>query len=427
MHLLLVSTGTGGDTLPFIAWGQVLQERGHDVTVMGNGAYRRVAEARQVSFVDIISAEEHERRCRVRDQSAKEWQKSALNNILAEVLPVYQEIQRRARPGETVVVANVFNFGARLAEEKLGLATATVLIYPRLLFSFDDPLVRASALPRFLRRGIGWMVRQFGDRALRGPMNAYRAEVGLPPLSEAVLRWWFSPTRVIGLFPEWYASPQPDWPPNTAAVGFGLSHSQHEPPLSAAVEEFLQDGPAPLVFSYSTALSATQTFFQTAIEVTKRLERRAILLAPPPQLVDALPAQILAAPAQSHLRLFPRASLAVHHAGMGSTAAALAAGIPQFHVPFAMDQPDNAERCRRLGLSRYCSAAGFQPNRVLADFRHLLEDPAVIERCRQFASREESFAGFQRGAELLEALNVRREPTSHSLADDQAISPAHRP
>ncbi|WVZ77377.1 hypothetical protein U9M48_025251 [Paspalum notatum var. saurae] len=49
--------------------------------------------------------------------------------------------------------------------------------------------------------------------------------------------------------------------------------------------------------------------------------------------------------------LFPRCAAAVHHAGSGSTAAALLAGIPQVTCPFLLDQFYWAERLHWLGVA----------------------------------------------------------------------------
>ena len=48
--------------------------------------------------------------------------------------------------------------------------------------------------------------------------------------------------------------------------------------------------------------------------------------------------------------VLPRAAAFVHHGGIGTTAQALAAGVPQLVVPLAHDQPDNAVRIRHLGV-----------------------------------------------------------------------------
>ncbi|XP_039825995.1 sterol 3-beta-glucosyltransferase UGT80B1-like isoform X2 [Panicum virgatum] len=49
--------------------------------------------------------------------------------------------------------------------------------------------------------------------------------------------------------------------------------------------------------------------------------------------------------------LFPRCAVAIHHAGSGSTAAALLAGIPQVVCPFLLDQFYWAERLHWLGVA----------------------------------------------------------------------------
>src|SRR5438477_82433 len=60
------------------------------------------------------------------------------------------------------------------------------------------------------------------DRLLARPVNAARAELGLPPVRRVLGAWRHSPQCVLGLFPEWFAPPQPDWPAATRLTGFPL-------------------------------------------------------------------------------------------------------------------------------------------------------------------------------------------------------------
>ena len=55
--------------------------------------------------------------------------------------------------------------------------------------------------------------------------------------------------------------------------------------------------------------------------------------------------------------LLPRLRGLVHHGGIGTSAQALAAGIPQMVAPFAHDQFDNAARLCRLGVAVTLNAA----------------------------------------------------------------------
>ena len=70
-------------------------------------------------------------------------------------------------------------------------------------------------------RRLYWLAVDAAAYALVAPsLNRVRAGLGLSPVRR-VFRWWLSPDLVIGLFPGWYAAPQPDWPPQLRLAGFG--------------------------------------------------------------------------------------------------------------------------------------------------------------------------------------------------------------
>src|SRR5205085_2067897 len=85
-------------------------------------------------------------------------------------------------------------------------------------------------------------------------------------------------------------------------------------------------------------------------------------------------------------QVFPRAAAVVHHGGIGTTAQALAAGIPQVIMPMGYDQPDNAERLVRLGVGAPLPPRRFTGARLAALLGKLL-GPDVRERCRALAER----------------------------------------
>lgn len=79
---------------------------------------------------------------------------------------------------------------------------------------------------------------------------------------------------------------------------------------------------------------------------------------------------VLVVDAVPHDWLFPRVHAVVHHAGAGTTAAAVRAGVPSVTVPVAMDQGFWAHRLHslrdgtapsRLGVSRRLVSATRSP------------------------------------------------------------------
>ncbi|CAI5518043.1 unnamed protein product [Closterium sp. Naga37s-1] len=70
----------------------------------------------------------------------------------------------------------------------------------------------------------------------------------------------------------------------------------------------------------------------------------------PPRLLASGRVLVLHGPV-SHKWLFPRCCFVLHHAGSGTTAAALRAGVPQLLCPFILDQHYWAHRLCYLGVA----------------------------------------------------------------------------
>ena len=70
--------------------------------------------------------------------------------------------------------------------------------------------------------------------------------------------------------------------------------------------------------------------------------------------------------------LLPRVALLVHHGGIGTTAEALRAGVPQLVLPFAFDQFDNGRRVQQMGAGSVLPAAQAHVRRLHQEIARLL-------------------------------------------------------
>ena len=407
MQAYFVSLGSLGDTLPFIIWGKALAQRGHDVTLLVNGHYQRQVEEAGLKFAATLTAAEFQDfALQQRTQSPAEAGR-AMAQILVDKIPlVYQYLAERYIPGQTVVAAQGYAFGARVAQEVLGIPTATVHLQPLWLRSTADSPDFPAWCPRFVPRAVDRFADLVADRFLAPQTNRLRAQFGLAPARRMMKHWWNSPDCVLGLFPEWFAAPQPDWPANVTQPGFILEREQ--PPLAADLAAFVEAGDAPLVFTQTAEKPEVRDFFAASAAIARRLGRRAVFVAPNADLVPAgLPADILVVNFAPLTRLLPRAALHVHHGGIGTIAYTLAAGIPQLTVPMVYDQPNNSLRLARLGVSTNLPPKAYQPARVEAELRRLLESRDVADRCARYAERMRHEQGVERACRALEDLVSR--------------------
>ncbi|MGZ3644212.1 MAG: glycosyltransferase, partial [Ktedonobacteraceae bacterium] len=65
---------------------------------------------------------------------------------------------------------------------------------------------------------------------------------------------------------------------------------------------------------------------------------------------EQLPETVFMTESIPHSWLFPRMAAVVHHGGVGTTAAGLAAGVPSIITPFFADQPFWGQRVYELGV-----------------------------------------------------------------------------
>jgi UDP:flavonoid glycosyltransferase YjiC (YdhE family) len=416
MRVLLISMGSAGDLLPFVALGQALRSRGHDVTVLSNGYFRDVVEKERLRFVEVSPADEHVKRTRQR--SGWGFRRSFTEggrNLLEDMPIVYEAVAAHYVPGETVAAAAGLMFGARIAQEKLGVPLATVHLSPLCFRSVHDDVAWPRWMPLPVRQLLFGMLERGIDRLFGTAINAFRSRLGLPPAVRILSDWWNSPQLVLGLFPDWLSHPRRDWPANTLLTGPPLYDAMRPFTRQRELEAFLYAGGPPLVFSHSSAIDDSRNFFANSVAVARSLGCPAVLLAPHGESVpQPLPAGVCHFPYVPHSLLLPRAAALVHHGGIGTALQALAAGIPQLIVPVFLDQPDNGRRLERLGVAATVRRAAYRSRVVSRKLEHLLGSTEVAERCREYAGRCRESNALQKACVALERLFERSGGTTEA-------------
>ena len=412
INVLLPAIGSSGDVHPVVALALALKARGHRATVITNPIFQDLIEGEGLGFLPIGTIEQA--RLAIADPDLwhprKGFEVVARRVMVPAISEVYRHIERHA-DAATVVAASGIALGARVAHERLGVPLATVHLQPSMLRSLVDMgktgNIRISASqPMWFKRGFFWLVdRLVIDRALKPALNDFRATLGLAPVDRVMQRWLHSPQVVIGFFPEWFAPLQPDWPANTHLVGFPLWDSAQSSPVTADAEAFLNDGPPPVVFTPGSAAATLHGYFRESVEAARQLGIRAMLVTNFPDQVPAdLPADVRTFGYQPFSALLPRASLLVHHGGIGTLAQTIRAGIPHLVVPNGHDQFDNAWRIEQLGLGRSIPQTRYRADLVARMLRDILDDDAMRGRCIGVAPRIDPAAAIREAGDLIEAL-----------------------
>lgn len=435
MRFLVVALGSAGDVHPFLALADRLVERGHAVTVFANEVFRGEVEARGLAFAAAGDEESWRRVTGDPDVWHPRRGPLVIFRETAGHLGDGVDLLRQHLagdgvtggatagdrvPGETVLVGSSLALSARLVAEADGVPLATAHLAPAVLRSVHRPprllgLPLPASTPAFVWSALYRLLDRLIGRVLDAPLAAERRRLGLPPVARPLDRWWHSPDLVVGLFPPWFAPPQPDWPPQLRLTGFPLHDDAPFHPPDPELDAWLAAGDPPLVFTAGSANRQAERFFATAADVARRLGHRALLLTRAAEnLPGELPPGVLHHPWAPFARLLPRAAALVHHGGIGTTAQALAAGIPQLVVAFSFDQLDNGSRVADLGAGAVLAARRFRPRSAASRLATLLASPPVAERCRELAARTREGDPVGETCALLESLAGR--PTAAPAA-----------
>ena len=393
-RILITTLGSLGDLHPYIALGLGLRDRGQEIVFVTIKDYQATIEAVGFEFQplgkDFMNVGDPEMVAMMMDRN-KGTERVFKDYLMVNLRDNYHHLLTAAK-GVDLMVAHEVVFAAPLVAEMLKLDWVTGILAPGSFFSAYDPFVLPPypfvAKFRWMGPKVNRLIRDASNIVTRNwgnPVRQLRQELGLAPIAgNPIIDAKYSPELVLALFSPIVGEPQPDWPPHTVQTGFPIYDGGNVRSLPDELEQFLAAGAPPIVFTLgSAAVVAPGRFFQVSIEAAIRLNRRAVLLIgdnPPPK---NLPPELIAIDYAPYSQLFACAAAIVHQGGIGTTAQGLRSGRPTLIMPYSHDQPDNAARAERLGVSRTISRENYTVDRAVKELSALLANPSYAARAAE--------------------------------------------
>ena len=394
---ILSSLGTEGDLLPFLALGKEITDRGHACHLLGNAAAGARAAQLGIEFSAIAPAQT--------DNLTSKEERFRLYTLPSHE-PTFRIFEREVALGNPLVVVHRDTYSpSMLSCERYGLPLVQVFVAPALIRSLEAPPApwKRHACGRlgkaFKKYRLPKLYAAFYENPyMLGHVNEQRRSLGLRTITslqehERLL------AHSLGLFPDWYATPASDWPA-IDLVGFPTQPAFE--PLPARLTHFLDTHDRPLVFTPGTGVRDVERFFAEARRCCQLLDRPGVFLSPHYNPAGAeLGDRVLHLEFVELGSLLPRAALLVHHGGIGTTARAIQACIPQIISPQAFDQPDNGRRVSELGVGAVLERTHLTGETLAAAARALLQSQPVATRLRTLALRISGTRAIPRAVDIL--------------------------
>ena len=238
--------------------------------------------------------------------------------------------------------------------------------------------------PAWYRRLNLWVADYaFIDPVMKREIVGLRKSLDLPRWNTFARNWWNSPDQILALYPHWWAGEHPDWPDQVVTTGFPFWDRGTTQSIDPELKQFLENSGKVIVCTPGASSGHNESQFRTFENSCKQLGQKGLIItsaAPPFQsetvrFTSYIPFQ----------QLLPYASAVVHHAGIGTSAYCLAAGVPQVVIPTLYNQPDTAIRLEKLGVARQIAPNAVTEKRLTKSLKDLLESDLVARNCEQLA------------------------------------------
>ncbi|MGX4693879.1 glycosyltransferase [Streptomyces sp. JNUCC 63] len=347
MRILIITAGSRGDVAPFTGLGRRLLDAGHQVAVAAHPSFAALVGGCGLDHRPVPGDPQGLIRDWARATSRDEAQ--ALTRAYADGLA---DGVVEAVAGGVDLLLTAFGPAplSRTAGEALGVPVIGTYLVPAFATGqFPLPNARnTDALGPEGNLAAGRDVLRRAEGVFAGAVTRLRARLGLPagapsaPVDIRPVFHGFSPLVV----------PRPeDWPAWVEVAGYWWPARPDGWQPAAELVDFLQAGPPPVFIGFgSMAAGQGERLSELVAAAVKRAGARAVVQAGWADL-SGCGADVLTIGDVPHDWLFPRTAAVVHHAGAGTTAAGLRAGVPAVTVPVMADQPFWASRLYELGVA----------------------------------------------------------------------------
>ncbi|MFE6976525.1 glycosyltransferase [Streptomyces sp. NPDC057682] len=348
MRILIAAAGSRGDVAPYTGLGVALRGAGYEVALATTEAFAPLVRQAGLEFRPLPAD--------TRAGGGVRGSRELMRTAAAFITELGGGFAEAAAEGADLLLLSTTTapLGWHLAEA-MGIPSLGVYLQPTAPTGDFPPVVTAArSMGRLGNRAAGRFALRMTDRLYKDAVTGLRHRLRLPPLSASATRR----RQEAANWPVLYGCstalvPRPaDWRPGLEVVGPWWPHHDPDAKLPAEVEDFLAAGPRPVLVGFGSMASGEgERLGALAVEALRRAGLRGILQSGSAGLTAHGDGTVLTVGDLPHALLLPRLAAVVHHAGAGTTAAALRAGVPSVPVPVTADQPFWASRLAALGAA----------------------------------------------------------------------------
>ncbi len=378
MKSIIVSCwGTHGDVYPFIKLALHLKDKGYKIIFCSHGLYENLEVCRDFHYVALDSPEISKKiledmgdMINPVDNPEGFWKfrQTYQNNeiITSEIQSILPHID------ETTVCA----IGRFWSSQALMIAAEIKNI----------PFVQVFLAPAYII-SIPIFESFFGER-LRVEINNLRKDFGLKP----IVSWsgYMCASPSLGFWPHWYALNTSLWSIKPVMPGFA-EHTQFKVisdnliDNNIMIEKYIENHKQFAVITGGSSKAIQNDFYNISIRGCQEAKLPAIVITPYKNLISVnFDESFLYVPWADLPALLNRASVVIHHGGIGTIQDCIKFDCPQLIIPSGADRPDNSGRIQELGIGCFVTPKEAVPHKIANEILLLVDNETVLEKISSY-------------------------------------------
>lgn len=361
--ITLLTNGTRGDALPYIALGEGLQDAGYKVNIAAPIGFANLIQQSKIKFSpyegnpsDLLIEQGDQTPLTIGKNFIRSIQST--NHFIKQARPLYRKMLQtafEACKGSGLIMYGLPTLWGSHIAEGLQIPAVRALLQP--LAPTND--FASALLPfRFSIKGINWLSHIIAVQLIylswRSEINYARRnlfQLGSAPLLDSSLRHISAQPLTLNGFSERIVPRPQGWNEKQIITGYWRKEvTSKQANKLAEIQKFIEAAKKPIAIGFGSQntkdVSSALRLIEEAINQTNT---QAILTIPSKWHSEIKSKNIFPIDYVPHDWLYKHVKVAIHHGGAGTTSASLHAGIPTITLPLAIDQFFWGERVYKIG------------------------------------------------------------------------------
>jgi sterol 3beta-glucosyltransferase len=393
MNIGIYTYGTRGDLQPYVALALGLIDKGHQVSISATEDFKEFVEGFDISFQPLFGNAETMMNSTEGQAILKSEHPIKLMKYYFKVLHNTREPLRKsyfnAISKVDFIIANAMTLPiVSTIAEKQNKKIAITYFMPPVVPTKEFPLGDFDFLNFSWYNKLTYKIAQaFFWKFVKKDTNEYRREIGLPILTENLIRH-IDKQKFLDLYcisPALISQPK-DWESHHKISGFLTVPAKKKEAhfldkTSAELSDWLSQGSKPIYIGFgSNGVGNTEKFASIISAVLEKTNER-ILFCTGWSLFNKLPTHknLFVTKYVNHETVLPKCKVGVFHGGAGTLAAMLRNNLPMVIVSFYTDQPTWGKIIEHKNVGIHIPAKKLTADKLIAAIQ--LAQADEIKKC----------------------------------------------